>query len=272
MSAKYFAVVFIILMFISSCSTMNDTLNPIVDEQKAVETKPVQPVSIEDLSLFTTPSEDSFKIFAISPRFLNPIDEQNFALASAARQISIYYGAQISYQRLIDENIVGTIQIQQVDIDYNRDLALSIIDKLEIVEESDGLDYYAAIVRLNDVRIPLFPTIELIPGTKPAWINEPPQFEGYLTGVGISGQRKSVYDSWEQADKLAMAEIAESINTNIQSGTANIERGTGSRQESASVIKTFSVSDVYLNGIYIISRWREPDNSYYYSFAITRKP
>ena len=120
--------------------------------------------------------------------------------------------------------------------------------------------------------LPLYPNIITKPGIKPSWIDTPPDLAGYLTGVGVSGQRKSVAESWEQSDKLAMAEIASTININILSGMTAIERGGASSSESATVVKSNSITTVEVKGLYILSRWRDPDSSYYYSLAITQKP
>ena len=135
-----------------------------------------------------------------------------------------------------------------------------------------GLNYFASLIKMDANYLPVFPAIELIPSKKPRWIYNPPDLEGFITGVGVSGRRKSVYESWEMADKLAMAEIANYIKAEIKAGTATIERSGVTNGTSASVIQSLTVSEVHVKGLYILSRWRDPDNSYYYSLAISRKP
>ena len=265
---------FLVLMLIS-CSTTEKTVRETpVKEINSAETikKNEETLTVDFLSLNTYPRDNSFIIAAVTPRFQNHEEEVKYALVSAARQISIYYGAYVSYQKLIDENIIGTLQVQKVDVIYDQNLAVSFLNRLEIIGESGAHDYYAALIKMKGESVPDFPAIEMNPQSRPSWINNPPQFDGYISGVGASGQRKSVYESWEQADKFAMAEIANSISTNVLSGTASIERGGASSSASTSVIKTLTVSDVNLKGLYVISRWREPDSSTYYSLVLAKHP
>jgi hypothetical protein len=254
-----------------SCSTVKETEMFAKSNQKDLLKEQVSHQTIDELFLQSYPEKDSFIIVAVSPRFQDNMEEKQYALASAARQISIYYGARIRYQKFIDENIIGTLQIQKVDVSYNKNMALSILNKLTIIQEIRGHDYYAASIRFKSNDITLYPVIETQEGQRPSWINNPPQRNGFLTGVGISQRRKSVYESWEEADKQALAEIASSIESTIQSGTATIEKSGVGSSASTSLFRTLTEADVYVNGLYIIARWREPDSSYYYSLAITGK-
>ena len=275
MKIKTLFLTIFIVIYLSSCSTTQKiTISEISVENEVPNKTEIQneiSKTVDSLSLNTYPANNSFLISAVTPKFLYEDEEIQFALASAARQVSIYYGAYISYKKLIDENIIGTVQAEQVEVVFDQDLALSLLDKLEIIEEIRDIDYYMALIKMDGVNLPDYPFIEMNPHMKPTWINNPPNLDGYVIGVGVSGRRKSIYESWEQADKLAMAEIANSINTNITSGTATIERGGESSGVSTSVFKSLTVSDVNIKGLYILSRWREPDSSYYYSLAITRK-
>lgn len=267
----------LLLLFIiysySGCSTVTDN-NRKTHKETAV-TDPVAPViQIEPLNFFsieTYPGNDSFSIAAFSPRFQNHEDEILFVKANAARQLAIYYGAYLSYQKYIDENASRTLEAQKIEVLYDQDLALSFMDRLDIVKEISGNDYYAAIVTMKNENPPHFPQIELTTASRPKWISKPPDSEDYHFGVGISQRRKTIVESWEQSDKQAMAEIANSLSTTIQSGSGSIERGNTTSSESTSVGKSLFISDVNIKGLYILSRWREPDSSYYYSLAICRK-
>ncbi|MBI9098590.1 MAG: hypothetical protein JEY91_08920 [Spirochaetaceae bacterium] len=278
---RNYLISLLFILFISGCATENENArreaipSGEIEKQEMTQNqnpKQVEPSSLDQLSLRTYPEDNAFVIAAVTPRFLFNEDEVAYALASASRQISIYYGAYVSYQKLIDENVIGTIQAQKVEIIYDKDLADSFLNKLEIIEESHALDYYAALIKMKGNSLPGYPAIELMPDKKPFWINSPPDIEGFIIGVGASGRRKTVYESWEQADKLAMAEIANIISTNIYGGTANVERGGESYSASTTVNQTLISSNVHIEGLYIISRWREPDESYYYSLAIAEKP
>lgn len=269
---SYSLLIMIVLLLSSGCTTSLGTESEISRHDYLPDEERISPVTVDQLSLKTFPDKNYLYIAAVSPRFRSETDEKNYALANAARQISIFHGAQISYQEIIDENIIGTFQDRQVNISYDIDLALSYIKKLEIVDSIRGNDFYSALFRLEADDSPQFPHINISENVAPSWIDNPPQVNGYITGVGISQRRKSVYMSWEQSDKMAMGEIANSLEMSILSGTATIERGGTASSASTSVNKTLSTSDIYINGIYIVSRWREPDESFYYSLAIAEKP
>ncbi len=268
-------------LILSSCTTTSE--NIVIKPEIEVDTE-IEPVTLtehkeslfSDIELIisnTYPSDNSFRIAALSPRFQNHDDEIQFALKNAAKQIACFYGSFVSYQKLMDENIIGTLHFQQINVIYDQVLASSIVDKLEIINESSDHDYYIAIISMKADKLPtILPTMESIDNSRPSWVNNPPEFDGFITGVGFSGRRKSVYHSWEQADKQSIAEIVNIISTNVLSGSGTIERGSTSSGASTSVIKTYSTSDVHIKGFYILSRWREPDGSNYYTLAIADKP
>ncbi len=265
-----------IFLLISGCTTSEnsnaDQMKPITTVERTLNKDQRIDWDIDDLSLNTYPVNRELQIAAVTPRLQYNYEEEEYALLSASRQISIYFGAYISYKKFIDENIIGTIQKQQIDVIYDQDLALTFMDHLKILATDRGLDYFSALIKTDKITLPDYPKIEIRPDEKPSWINNPPDLEGFIIGVGVSGRRKSVYESWEMADKLAMAEIANYISTNIKVVSATIERGGESHGASTSVFKQLTISDVHIKGLYILSRWRDPDNSYYYSLAITEKP
>lgn len=262
-------IVLTALLILGGCATSNanttDLHEPVIPAEDLVR-------QVDEFSLNTYPIDRKFIIAAVTPRLLFDYEEEEYSLLNASRQISIYFGAYISYQKFIDENIIGTIQKQQIDIIYDQNLALTFMDQLTILATDRGLDYFSVLLKSENILLPDYPQIDIRPEEKPLWINNPPDFEGFIIGVGVSGRKRSVYESWEMADKLAMVEIANRIGTNIQAGTATIERAGESSGPSTSVFKQLAISDVYVKGLYILSRWRDPDNSYYYSLAITEKP
>lgn len=266
MRVAYLSVMTIFL-FLCACATTEN--NTDVQRDSIITEKMYS--GIDDFSLNTYPVNREFRIASVTPRLQFQYEEEEYALLNASRQISIYFGAYISYQKLIDENIIGTIQKQQVDVVYDQDLALTFLDQLKILAMDRGLDYFSALIQTDKILLPDYPQMDIHPEEKPSWINSPPDFKGFIIGVGVSGRRKSVYESWEMADKLAMAEIANNISTSIKAGTATIERRGQSSGDSSSVIKYLSVSDVHIKGLYILSRWRDPDKNYYYSLAIAEK-
>lgn len=260
-----------IISLIGSCSTTTDysrnNVSPENNESESTLQNRKQSGNIDSFSLNTYPRKNTFLIAAVAPRLQYDYLEEGYALLNACRQLSIYYGAYISYQKLIDENIIGTVQKQQVNILYDENLALSFLNKLKVLETDRGLDYFSTLINMEGITLPDYPQIDLSPEEKPTWINSPPDFEGFITGVGVSARRKNTSDSWLMADKLAIAEVANRINTSINAGTATIEQD----KASTSVIKSLSISKVHIKGLYILSRWRDPDNSYYYSLVITEK-
>ena len=267
---SYFILALLVLL--SSCSTVETPVvtteeNPIPSEATVANTPP-----IDHFVRNTYPKSKEFLIVAITLRFQDPNREMESALEDASRQVATYHGAHVSYRREISQNVKGTLQSQTVDLLFDESLAPTFLDKLEIIREDRGRDYYGALIKMSGQSLPDYPQLEIHPWEKPKWINKPPHFAGFITGVGVSGRRQSLRESWAMSDKLAMAEIAKGMRTNINTQRASIEKSTKSTSASTSAVKTTEASDIYVKGFYVLSRWREPDNSSYYSLAVVAKP
>lgn len=224
-----------------------------------------------ELMLNTAPVDGKLLIVAFSPRFKSHDDELQVILLNAARQASIHDGANVSYIKMIDEDVSRTLQAQKIEIDYDKNRSYSILDKLEITDEFTGNDYFAAIVTYPRNDIPAYPVENTWTGQEPSWLRKPPQSPDFYWGVGIAQRRGSELESWLQADKQAVAEIADSIETTMISRTGTISKATANSSETVTKTQSISRTDVYIKGLYIISRWKEPDSSYYYSLAVVRK-
>ena len=261
--------VILILVILGGCQTP-----PSPKEETGDENTDTVEISTMDLWLLNSfPQRGEFRLAALAPRFQFPDEERAYARANAARQLSIFTGgARVRFARVMDQNIIGTVQDQLVEVLYDRDLAQSFGESMTIEKEIREADSYMALISQESTEVPSFPVESLVPGSKPSWITNLPRHEGYIYGVGVSGRRKTLFESSFQADNQAMAEIAAFVETNVFSGIANIERSGESYGESGSSVKTLTWSDVYIEGMMIISRWREPDNSSFYSLAVARKP
>lgn len=267
-TAALFPLVFVFIII--SCVTAAPSGEAPAEKETGAVTQAVP--TTDSIAYDTRPVEKRFVFAAFSPRFQYDDDEVRYALANAARQFSIYRGARVRFARVIDENIIGTVQDQKVEIIYDRDLALSFLGDLKIEAENREPDHYAALVTLEGIAAPDYPVLEENGGSSPLWITRTPDIAGFVFGVGASGRLRTPYESWEEADKAAMAEIANYFEMNVYAGSATIERGGDSYSESTGVIKSLNWSDVRIEGLYILSRWREPDKSSYYSLAVVKKP
>lgn len=244
---------------------------PETNREEEPRTAHLMPTDLNQLILNTYPDGKIFRFAALSPRFQSESDEELYALGNAARQMSIYRGSRVRYAQVMDENIIGTVREKKVEILYDRDLAQSFLDKFKVLDVIRDQDSFMALLSLETEMEETIPQVELFPGERPSWVNNPPESGDYIFGVGIGGRRKTVYESWINADNQAMAEIASTVETKIFSGITNLERSSSSYHESATSVKTTNWSDVYLEGILIVSRWRENDSSNYYSLAVMRK-
>ncbi|OQY31527.1 MAG: hypothetical protein B6241_13815 [Spirochaetaceae bacterium 4572_59] len=222
----------------------------------------------DDFVSDTTPGPGCLNVVGISPRYHNHEDEISFVKAHAAKQLAIYFGAYIHDQSLLMEQTGATSRKELIEIVYNKDVAKTIFNKIEIGRDYQGDDYYAAEISLNLNSVPLLPELNFSSRGKPDWTLNPPRINGFITGLGISRPKKNIYESWNQADKRAMSEIASYLQTSLKTKSAGLQN---SNEGGASISGSYSETAINIDSMIIISRWREPDHSAYYSLAIMKE-
>ncbi|MFP4373242.1 MAG: hypothetical protein ACLFPO_02835 [Spirochaetaceae bacterium] len=226
--------------------------------------------------LYDTAPRDGIPLFVgFSPRLRDRDAEEEAAVLDAAEEAVRYLEVEVSVVFISRRSGRGVGYAEAVKTRIDRDRAAEIRDGLELVETyQDGRGTVVIVAAPELPELPELAGIGPLWDTRPAgesppgWIGERRRIPGYDTGVGVAARRRSRSDSVTAADEEALAEIVLDRAARIRAvgerrsidGVGTTERTTRS-QETADVVR----------GFYVLSRWRSPDERYYYSLAVARR-
>ena len=217
----------------------------------------------------TAPRGGTPLFVGFSSRLRDRDEEEGVAILDAAAEAVRYLevGVSVVFISRQSGRSVGYAEAVQTRIDENR--VEQIRDSLEVIDsqrDGRGTVVVVAAPELDGSNLPQ--AARPAGGSPPAWIDARPRIPGYDVGVGVAGRRRNRSDSVTAADEEALAEIvlqraarvrAVGDSTNID-GVGTAERTTRA-QEAADIV----------HGFYVLSRWRSPDERYYYSLAVARR-
>jgi hypothetical protein len=162
---------------------------------------------------------------------------------------------------------VGYAEAVQTRIDENR--VEQIRDGLEVIDsrrDGRGTVVVVAAPELDGSNLPR--AAQPAGGSPPAWIDARPRIPGYDVGVGVAGRRRNRSDSVTAADEEALAEIVLQRAARVRAvGDSTSIDGVGTAEQTT---RAQEAADI-VHGFYVLSRWRSPDERYYYSLAVARR-
>lgn len=254
----------LILLLTISCTTTEITANK--DFETVIYETPINFSNTGFKNyLKTVPSQNSPVFFAAVQRKGIREDEKVAALLNASEQASKFIAVQ-AISKFYSEKLNSSIKyIRDLDVIWDKELAIEMIDRLEILDISQDNQGTYLTARLSDIKMPNVPWSTHRGSDTPAWTSRIPKIPGYIVSVGIALQAGYVSDSFAAADNQALEDLARQISVEINSDKKQIENAAG----TASLQTNYEISEVVIPGFYILERWRTPDARYYYSLAIT---
>ena len=197
-------------------------------------------------------------------------EELRQCIRNAADQAARYAGiaAQVSSFRGTFRE--GTGYAEDLRLYYNQDLVPLFVEEAEVrTLHQDETGSYALVrfPSLTAVASPEeYPEIDILSGiSEPGWIGRIPEVEGYYLGLGISRPRLRFADSIAEADKAALAEILLQLAAGVEASyDVRSTEGRGSSFQE----DVYQYSSATVKGFRIVSRWRSPEGSYFYSLAV----
>ena len=254
----------LLLFFLFSCTSVDspeDTRVPVTIHETPIDFSGAG----FNKYLKTYPSKGSPVFFASVQRMSDREKEKAAALLNASEQASKYIAVK-AVSKFYSEKLNSSIKyMHDLDVLWDRELALDMIDRLEVLQVSQ--DTYGTYLTstLPDYSLGSIPWMNITASeTSPSWTNLIPEIPGYIVSVGIALQTGYVADSFKAADNQALEDLARQISVDIISGRKVIENGIG----TAALLTNYEESEVVIPGFYILERWRSPDAHYYYSLAI----
>jgi len=102
---------------------------------------------------------------------------------------------------------------------------------------------------------------------KPIWIDNPPQNDNYLYGIGIAPIQSTVTNQIQAAKILAMREVSQQIKIFINSQYQEISKVVGANEFSSIESNTKIISQSLLRRVKIIDQWNDVKHCYVYILA-----
>ncbi len=122
-----------------------------------------------------------------------------------------------------------------------------------------------------------FPAIEYLPipnacdkpwNIRPDWIENLPQEDGYVYGIGIVARYRNWVRAWQDADEYSRFDLGKNLQVNTESIHA-VQRNNRTTIESVILKQTY---DLTINDATIVARWLDTDNGIYYSLCRAPRP
>jgi hypothetical protein len=257
-------MILLLSMFMSSCmSTDNKNPNavPITSYSSPIDFTS----NSHNAYLDTSPVNGIPVFFASVQRMSDRSKELPAALLQASEQASKFVAVKATAKFYSEKMNSSMKYMRDLDVIWDRELALEMIDRLEVSAILQDTYGTYITVKLPDSRINYSNSARRFTGGAPEWTSRIPEIPGFIVSVGISLQTGYVADSFTASDNQALEDLARQISVEVVSGKKLIENSVG----TISLQTNFEISEVVIPGFYILDRWRTPDSRYYYSLAIT---
>jgi len=215
--------------------------------------------------LHTVPDKGKPTFFAAVPRMANRENEYRMGHMLLARQAAMYREAGVTAKFLTQSNNRDMGYREQVDVDIDKSLVRSMVDKMKITNHYRDVQgsYFSGV--LKGFQITKFNVQTEVVGTVPQWFINPPSYEGYIAAVGTSGRHMFIAESFLQSDRQALAAIAKQLDIEVKQKRDDLEK---EYQGSAYQQLNLQITDTTVRGFYVIDRWVSRDGNTYYSLAV----
>jgi hypothetical protein len=205
--------------------------------------------------LHTIPLKGNPVFFAAVQRMNDRDKEAPAALLSASEQASKFIAVK-AVSEFYSEKMNSSIKyMRDLDVIWDRDLALDMIDRLEVLQISQDTYGTYLTAKLSDEKISKLIWTSGKKTAAPDWTSNIPVIPGYIVSVGIALQTGYVADSFAAADNQALEDLARQISVKIVTGRKQLENSVG----SVTVQTNYETSEVIIPGFYVLERWRTPD-------------
>src|SRR6056297_314342 len=215
--------------------------------------------------LHTVPDKGNPTFFAAVPRMANRENEFRMGHMLLARQAAMYREAGVTAKFLTQSNNRDMGYREQVDVDIDKSLVRSMVDKIKITDHYQDVQGSYFLGVLKDIQIAGFNVQTEVVGTVPQWFLNPPSYEGYIVAVGTSGRHMFIAESFLQSDRQALAAIAKQLDIEVKQKRDDLEK---EYQGSAYQQLNLQITDTTVHGFYVIDRWVSRDGNTHYSLAV----
>ena len=218
--------------------------------------------------LTTTPKNGRPVFFVAVPRMAERENEYRVGLMLLARQAAIFKQVSVTAKFMTQSNNRDMGYREQVDIEVDKELVQSMLDKVEITSHYRDVEgsYFNGI--LKGETLPRFRVSTRVNQDVPEWFTNLPSYQGYITAVGTAQRHMFIAESFMQSDRQALAALAKQRDVEVKQKRDDLEV---EYQGSAYQQLNLEITDTIVNGFYVIDRWVSTDGNTYYSLAVCPK-
>jgi hypothetical protein len=218
-----------------------------------------------------TPRDGQPLFLGVSNRLRDRDEEVGAAAAHAAEQASRYLRMAARYQLVSQRGSGGIGYLENIDAQWDVDLASRLIETVEIREVRQIDEGTLVVASLPD--LPPAPTIP--PGTigpsggdPPDWVRTTPVIPGYLVGVGTTQRSRTLRDTIDSADEEALKAVLLQAGSTVRMVE---DRRSVERRGTTGTVTAEETAEAVLTGFAVIARYASADGRYHYSLAIARE-
>jgi len=214
-------------------------------------------------------------IIGVSPRLSSRDDSIKTAVEDAARKLSFFYyvsGYYISMEH-IGSDFFDVHFDAAYKLHYDSELD-KYIEQLEYNPDIDVFEYNNAVFVITKVKnvvfMPRFKGHSFL-RTRPSWIDSPPnEIDGFVTGVGFSGNLSSHKDAVVRSYENAVISLIKRNEVMVQGQLSVIQDNySGFGTEVNTSVETRTAGT--LSNFYIIETWTDPSNLSVWTLAVAKK-
>ncbi len=215
----------------------------------------------------TVPRKGKLVVFASTPRRESRKEEILYCLKDAARQISLFYGAEVKTKQAVESTGRDFGYLESVQSEFDKGLAEKKLSEIKVLEHFRDAEGTYIIAEDPNVPVSLDFSWTVKTGGSPGWITDVPSIKGYLVSVGVVQRSRYLTDSLRRADDQALANLSRQISINVKSMRTDLEVPGGTLYSQTH----YEVSSSFLKGFYVLGRWSEDHGNTFYTLAVCRK-
>ena len=223
------------------------------------------------------PDEKGLVFIGSTGRRSNPKENLQFALEDAARQVAVFHNVSGEFT-VVNNTGSGAfdyVSDTSTSLDYDIEGSKQYVDSLQFNADTDTLETENAFFVRTTYRSSLpFPLMyKPVHGAdlKPDWVDNPPsEIEGYEVGVGYSGRRSSLSDTYKNSSSNAVFYIIRSINSTSESSDTmyqNTGNLFGYKTSNNNTVRSYGT----LSGFYVLDTWMDPKIKSVWTLAVAVK-
>ena len=213
----------------------------------------------------TAPSNGNLMFSSFIPRRANREEEIDFAVAEAARQVSMMYNSRVNAKFAVQSNNRDLGVLESIDIQYDKDMAKALEPKIKITKHLRDNEGTYILSELEGIKFKSHFSDLSKPGQVPDWLINIPVIPGYLVSVGTVQRSRYKIDSIRKADEQALANLAKQVSVVVKAKRADRDSEVSG---SAFSETNYEVTSTFIRGFYVLGRWSTDNGNTYYTLAV----